>query len=76
MDIRTVPALQDNYMYLVIDQKTKQAAAVDPAEPEKVFKKFWQSWRHRNSYELFFQYSVLGYYMTLRLLRNLGICMH
>lgn len=31
-----IPALSDNYMYLIIDEKTKQAAAVDPVEPEKV----------------------------------------
>jgi hydroxyacylglutathione hydrolase len=36
MNIIPVPALQDNYMYLVIDKKTREAAAVDPAEPEKV----------------------------------------
>jgi hydroxyacylglutathione hydrolase len=36
MNIIPVPALQDNYMYLVIDKKTREAAAVDPAEPEKL----------------------------------------
>lgn len=36
MNVLPVPALQDNYMYLVIDEKSKEAAAVDPAEPDKV----------------------------------------
>mmetsp|Transcript_449 Transcript_449/g.826 ORF Transcript_449/g.826 Transcript_449/m.826 type:complete len:255 (-) Transcript_449:530-1294(-) len=31
-----VPVLSDNYAYLVIDEATKVAAAVDPAEPDKV----------------------------------------
>jgi len=31
-----IPALSDNYMYLVIDEKSKKAAAVDPVEPEKI----------------------------------------
>ena len=29
-----VPALQDNYMYLVIDISTMKAGAVDPVDPE------------------------------------------
>jgi hydroxyacylglutathione hydrolase len=36
MKIRLLPALQDNYMYLLIDEKTKECAAVDPVEPEKI----------------------------------------
>lgn len=35
-DVILVPTLSDNYAYLVIDKKTKAAACVDPAEPEKV----------------------------------------
>lgn len=31
-----IPALEDNYMYLLIDEKTKEAAIVDPVEPNKV----------------------------------------
>ena len=38
MKIRPVPALQDNYMYLLIDEKTHKAAAIDPVEPENVAK--------------------------------------
>ena len=37
MKIRLVPALDDNYMYLLIDEKTKICAAVDPVEPNKVY---------------------------------------
>ncbi|XP_070580531.1 hydroxyacylglutathione hydrolase, mitochondrial-like [Ptychodera flava] len=36
MKVRLLPALEDNYMYLLIDEKTKNAAIVDPVEPEKV----------------------------------------
>jgi len=38
MRVRTLPALEDNYMYLLIDDKTKEAAIVDPVEPDKVIK--------------------------------------
>lgn len=37
MKIRLIPALADNYMYLIIDEKTKEAAIVDPVEPQSVF---------------------------------------
>ena len=37
MKVRIIPALADNYMYLVIDEKTMEAAVVDPVEPESVF---------------------------------------
>ncbi|XP_017985205.1 PREDICTED: hydroxyacylglutathione hydrolase cytoplasmic isoform X1 [Theobroma cacao] len=36
MKILEVPCLEDNYSYLIIDESTKEAAAVDPAEPQKV----------------------------------------
>ncbi|XP_047024596.1 hydroxyacylglutathione hydrolase, mitochondrial isoform X1 [Helicoverpa zea] len=36
MDIKILPALQDNYMYLVVDRATKEAAVVDPVEPKSV----------------------------------------
>ena len=36
MKIHLIPALSDNYMYLLIDEKTKDCAVVDPVEPEKV----------------------------------------
>ncbi|XP_050388434.1 hydroxyacylglutathione hydrolase, mitochondrial isoform X1 [Patella vulgata] len=36
MKIRIIPALEDNYMYLLIDEKTNQCAAIDPVEPKKI----------------------------------------
>ena len=35
MKVKLLPALQDNYMYMIIDEETKEAAIVDPVEPEK-----------------------------------------
>ena len=32
MDIHVLEALSDNYMYLIVDAATKQAAAIDPAD--------------------------------------------
>lgn len=36
MKIVHIPCLADNYSYLIVDESTKEAAAVDPVEPEKV----------------------------------------
>lgn len=36
MNIRHFNALKDNYMYLITDEKTRQCAVVDPAEPDAV----------------------------------------
>eukprot|EP00252_Welwitschia_mirabilis_P021926 TRINITY_DN5777_c0_g1_i1.p1 TRINITY_DN5777_c0_g1~~TRINITY_DN5777_c0_g1_i1.p1 ORF type:complete len:259 (+),score=68.85 TRINITY_DN5777_c0_g1_i1:187-963(+) len=36
MKIIPVPCLQDNYAYLIMEERTKKAAAVDPVEPNKV----------------------------------------
>ncbi|XP_075420606.1 hydroxyacylglutathione hydrolase, mitochondrial isoform X2 [Tenrec ecaudatus] len=36
MKVELVPALTDNYMYLLIDPDTREAAVVDPAQPQKV----------------------------------------
>eukprot|EP00850_Spirogloea_muscicola_P026931 SM012411S25882 [mRNA] locus=s12411:61:416:+ [translate_table: standard] len=36
MRVVPVPVLDDNYAYLLIDDATAEAAAIDPAEPEKV----------------------------------------
>jgi hydroxyacylglutathione hydrolase len=38
MKIRHFNALEDNYMYLISDDKTKECAVVDPAEPDEVRK--------------------------------------
>lgn len=39
MNIIPLEALQDNYMYLIVDESTKECAAVDPVEPKKVLNK-------------------------------------
>lgn len=36
MRVELLPALSDNYMYLLIDVESKEAAIVDPVEPIKV----------------------------------------
>ncbi|KAG6462206.1 hydroxyacylglutathione hydrolase, mitochondrial isoform X2 [Manduca sexta] len=36
MDVKILPALQDNYMYLIVDKATNEAAIVDPVEPKTV----------------------------------------
>jgi len=36
MKVQILPALADNYMYLLVDEATKEAAIVDPVEPDKV----------------------------------------
>ncbi|XP_028163683.1 hydroxyacylglutathione hydrolase, mitochondrial isoform X4 [Ostrinia furnacalis] len=38
MDVKILPALQDNYMYLIVDKATKEAAIVDPVDPGAVLK--------------------------------------
>lgn len=37
MRVHIIPALQDNYMYLLVDEASNEAAVVDPVEPEKVY---------------------------------------
>jgi hypothetical protein len=36
MEIHTLEALSDNYMYLIVDASTRAAAVVDPADPDVV----------------------------------------
>lgn len=36
MKVELLPALSDNYMYLLVDAETREAAVVDPVEPVKV----------------------------------------
>ncbi|KAH8405266.1 hypothetical protein KR222_001012 [Zaprionus bogoriensis] len=38
MEVKILPALQDNYMYLIVDNKTLEAAVVDPVDPDLVIK--------------------------------------
>ena len=44
MKVHILPALSDNYMYLVVDEKTQEAAIVDPVEPKKVKAKVFWFW--------------------------------
>lgn len=36
MKVKVISVLEDNYMYLVIEERGKQAVAVDPAVPHRV----------------------------------------
>ena len=36
MRIETIPCLQDNYSYLIIDESNKTACVVDPSEAEPI----------------------------------------
>lgn len=36
MTIHLLPALEDNFMYLLVDKATKEAAIVDPVRPQTV----------------------------------------
>lgn len=36
--VKILPALADNYMYLITDKATNEAAIVDPVDPETVLK--------------------------------------
>jgi len=36
MKVRILPALSDNYMYLLVDPVTREAAVVDPVDPDSV----------------------------------------
>ena len=36
MKVKVIPVLEDNYMYLVIEERTREAVAVDVAVPKRV----------------------------------------
>ncbi|XP_012587154.1 PREDICTED: hydroxyacylglutathione hydrolase, mitochondrial [Condylura cristata] len=36
MKVQLLPALTDNYMYLIVDPDSREAAVVDPVQPQKV----------------------------------------
>jgi hydroxyacylglutathione hydrolase len=38
ISVKILPALSDNYMFLIICNATKQAAIVDPVDPEQVLR--------------------------------------
>ena len=52
MKIELLPALTDNYMYLLIDEETREAAIVDPVEPVKVCPVFYNVFFQINSLRL------------------------
>lgn len=35
MKEKLLPALQDNYMFMIICEQSREAAIIDPVEPEK-----------------------------------------
>uniref|UniRef100_A0AAA9TBY9 Hydroxyacylglutathione hydrolase like n=1 Tax=Bos taurus TaxID=9913 RepID=A0AAA9TBY9_BOVIN len=35
MKVKVIPVLEDNYMYLVIEERTREAVAVDVAVPKR-----------------------------------------
>lgn len=53
MNVTPIEALDDNYMYLVVDTKTNQAAIVDPVEPEKV-SRVNSDWQDKHIVQTFF----------------------
>ncbi|KAK6936579.1 Metallo-beta-lactamase [Dillenia turbinata] len=46
MKILHVPCLEDNYAYLIIDEVSKEAAVVDPVEPDKLIQAASQNGVH------------------------------
>lgn len=69
MKVKVISILEDNYMYLVIEEQSKQAIAVDPAVPHRV--------RHIHalitSWALgcfFFSFQVTKYKTLLRISRK------
>ncbi len=41
MEVTPILALKDNYMYVLVDKKTRECAVVDPVEPKKVIQNFF-----------------------------------
>ena len=52
LTVRVLPALHDNYMYLVEDPVTREAAVVDPVEPEKVSSEYLHAHTHTHTHSL------------------------
>lgn len=44
MRVKVISILEDNYMYLVIDEQSKEAIAVDPAVPHRVREQYETVW--------------------------------
>ena len=45
MTVHVLPALSDNYMYLLVDKTTKEAAIVDPVHPQGVSVIYYEEFR-------------------------------
>lgn len=58
MRVELLPALSDNYMYLLIDADTREAAIVDPVEPIKVIINIYSELHREVSHTLWFFYHV------------------
>ncbi|SBS80194.1 cytosolic glyoxalase II, putative [Plasmodium ovale curtisi] len=58
-DVLVIPSLHDNFAYVVIDEKTKKAACVDPVEPEK-------------RYTIHVNFSIIAY-QILRKIENMNV---
>lgn len=54
MRVELLPALSDNYMYLLIDADTREAAIVDPVEPIKVIINIYSALHREVSHTLWF----------------------
>lgn len=61
MKVKVISILEDNYMYLVIEEQSKQALAVDPAVPHRV--RDWYSQFTQSS--LTFEQNCLQYALSL-----------
>lgn len=61
MKVKVISILEDNYMYLVIEEQSKQALAVDPAVPHRV--RDWHSQFTQSS--LTFEQNCLQYALSL-----------
>lgn len=56
MKIIPIPALEDNYSYILIDEKTKEAAVIDPVEPIKILNVISQTGAKLSRYNIIFLY--------------------
>lgn len=56
MKIIPIPALEDNYSYILIDEKTKEAAVIDPVEPIKILNVISQTGAKLSRYAKFLSY--------------------
>lgn len=63
MKVKVISILEDNYMYLVIDEHSKEAVAVDPAVPHRVRSNFLSNMSERSVLPILQQcFSVQSFY--------------